>query len=48
MMATPQLRLVTPPTVNRTVTPKRIANRDLSEAEWRQYQGDRAYQKTCP
>ena len=28
-MAKPQLRLVTPPIVNRTVTPKRVANRDL-------------------
>ena len=26
----------------------RIAGRNLSQAEWRQYMGDRPYRKTCP
>lgn len=26
----------------------RIANRNLTRAEWRQYLGDLPYQKTCP
>ena len=25
-----------------------IANRNLSQAEWQQYMGDRPYRKTCP
>jgi type 1 fimbriae regulatory protein FimB/type 1 fimbriae regulatory protein FimE len=33
-MAKPHLRLVTPPTVNPTVTPKRVANRDLRTREY--------------
>ena len=33
-MAKPHLKLVAPPTVNRTVTPKRIANRDLRTREY--------------
>jgi integrase len=33
-MAKPQLRLVAPPTVNPTVTPKRVANRDLRTREY--------------
>jgi type 1 fimbriae regulatory protein FimB/type 1 fimbriae regulatory protein FimE len=33
-MAEPHLRLVTPPTTNRTVTPTRIANRDLRTREY--------------
>ena len=34
MMAKPHLRLVAPPTVNPTVTPKRVANRDLRTREY--------------
>jgi integrase len=33
-MAKPHLRLVTPPTANRTVTPKRVPNRDLRTREY--------------
>jgi integrase len=33
-MVKPHLRLVTPPTVSRTVTPKRVANRDLRTREY--------------
>ena len=33
-MAEAQLRLITPPTVNPTVTPKRVANRDLRTREY--------------